>query len=60
MRVEEQLTTHYFADVILPLALPKTYTYQLTEEEFQLLKPGFRVAVPFGKQKIYTTMQNEI
>lgn len=56
MRVEEQLTTHYFADVILPLALPKTFTYQLTEEEFQLLKPGFRVAVPFGKQKIYTAI----
>ena len=56
MRFEEDQSTHYFADVVLPLALPKAYTYQLTEEEAQQLKPGFRVAVPFGKQKIYTAI----
>lgn len=56
MIFEEDASTHYFADVILPLALPKTYTYQLTEAEAQQLKPGCRVAVPFGKQKIYTAI----
>ena len=42
----------YFVDVILPLALPKTYTYQLNQKEAVIIKPGFRVAVQFGKQKI--------
>jgi primosomal protein N' (replication factor Y) len=45
-----------FADVILPLALPKAYTYQLSSEEAEQLAPGFRVAVPFGKQKMYTAI----
>lgn len=30
------------------------FTYQITEAEFGFLKPGIRVAVPFGKSKIYT------
>ena len=46
----------YFVDVILPLALPKTYTYQLNQKEAVIIKPGFRVAVQFGKQKIYTAV----
>lgn len=46
----------FFVDVILPLALPKAYTYSITPEEAITLKPGFRVAVPFGKQKIYTAI----
>ena len=40
-----------FIDVILPLALPKTYTYSLAKDEAATLRPGFRVAVSFGKQK---------
>lgn len=44
----------YFADVLLPLALPKPYTYAVADEDFARLKPGFRVAVTFGKSKIYT------
>ena len=46
----------YFVDVILPLALPKTYTYYLTEEQFIKLRPGYRVTVSFGKEKIYTAI----
>ena len=46
----------YFVDVILPLALPKTYTYYLTEEQFIKLRPGHRVTVSFGKEKIYTAI----
>ena len=48
--------TPFFIDVILPLALPKAYTYATTQEQAAKLKPGFRVAVPFGKQKIYTAI----
>ncbi len=44
----------YFIDVILPLPLEKLFTYRITEAEASFLKPGVRVAVPFGKSKIYT------
>lgn len=47
---------HYFADVLLPLALGKPYTYAVTSEDYATLKPGFRVAVSFGKSKIYTAV----
>ena len=50
----------YFVDVILPLALPKTYTYYVTEEQFLKIKPGFRVTVSFGKEKIYTAIVKQI
>jgi len=43
-----------FADVILPLPLPKPFTYKLTKEESKVLEVGYRVAVSFGKRKIYT------
>ena len=45
---------HFFVDVYLPLALPKPFTYSVTNEEFKILSSGYRVAVPFGKSKIYT------
>lgn len=46
----------YFIDVILPIPLERTFTYSITEAEFDFLKPGIRVAVPFGKSKIYTAL----
>lgn len=44
----------YFVDVLLPLPLERMFTYRITEEEYHFLKTGMRVAVPFGKSKIYT------
>lgn len=44
----------YFVDVILPIPLRKTFTYQINEAEYAFLKTGMRVAVSFGKSKIYT------
>ena len=44
----------YFIEVILPLSLPKTFTYLVSEAEYHYIKIGMRVAVPFGKSKIYT------
>ncbi|MFL9843898.1 replication restart helicase PriA [Flavobacterium rhizosphaerae] len=44
----------YFIEAILPLALPNTFTYAVTEAEYGFLQQGMRVAVPFGKNKIYT------
>ena len=45
-----------FIDVILPIPLQKAFTYHITEAEAEFLKPGMRVAVPFGKSKIYTAL----
>ncbi|MEM8522216.1 primosomal protein N' [Flavobacterium sp. PL12] len=50
----------YFVEVILPLSLSKTFTYSISEAEFFYIKPGMRVAVPFGKSKIYTALVIEI
>ncbi|MFL1013482.1 replication restart helicase PriA [Flavisericum labens] len=43
-----------FIDVIIPIPLQKLFTYGITSAEAEFLKPGMRVAVPFGKSKIYT------
>jgi primosomal protein N' (replication factor Y) (superfamily II helicase) len=45
---------NYFIEVILPIALPQTFTYKVSEAEFDYIKIGVRVAVPFGKSKFYT------
>ncbi|MDI1255203.1 MAG: primosomal protein N' [Flavobacterium sp.] len=50
----------FYAEVILPLSLSKTFTYSISEAEFDYLKPGMRVAVPFGKSKIYTALVTEL
>src|SRR5258708_7025475 len=42
-----------FVEVILPLALPGTYTYAVPEEMEQQIAIGKRVEVQFGKKKIY-------
>ncbi|PKP40206.1 MAG: primosomal protein N', partial [Bacteroidetes bacterium HGW-Bacteroidetes-13] len=44
----------YFVDVILPLPLPKPFTYEINLDEAKFIKPGMRIAVPFGKSKIIT------
>jgi len=44
----------FFVDVLLPLPLPKAFTYWVNETEYDFLSPGFRVGVPFGKNKLYT------
>ena len=50
----------FFVEVILPLSLAKTYTYSVSEAEFHYIKKGMRVAVPFGKSKIYTALVIEL
>ena len=46
----------FFIEVVLPLAVSKTFTYQVSEAEFHYIQIGMRVAVPFGKTKIYTAL----
>ncbi|KAB1157683.1 replication restart helicase PriA [Flavobacterium luteum] len=50
----------YFVEVILPLSLTKTFTYSVSEAEFYYIKKGMRLAVPFGKSKIYTALVIEL
>jgi primosomal protein N' (replication factor Y) len=50
----------HFVEVILPLSLAKTFTYRVSESEYNYIKNGMRVAVPFGKSKIYTALVIEI
>ena len=50
----------HFVEVILPLSLAKTFTYSVSETEFHYIKKGMRVAVPFGKSKIYTALVIQI
>ena len=45
-----------FVDVILPLPLPKSFTYSLPEEYAEEVKVGCRVVVPFGRKKYYTAI----
>jgi primosomal protein N' (replication factor Y) len=44
----------FFIDVILPLSLERNFTYAITKAEVDFIKRGVRVAVPFGKNKVYT------
>ena len=50
----------YFVEVILPLSLSKTFTYRISEAEYHYIQPGMRIAVPFGKSKIYTSLAVEV
>lgn len=50
----------YFVDVILPIPIRKLFTYGINQEEARFLKPGMRVAVSFGKSKIYTALAFQV
>jgi len=51
---EERAT--WFADVILPLAVPNLYTYRVPYNWNEFVKPGQRVVVQFGKNKLYMAL----
>ena len=50
----------FFTEIILPIAVPRTFTYRVTEAEFQYLQVGARVVVPFGKTKMYTGLVSSL
>ncbi|MFM7768354.1 MAG: hypothetical protein ACKO9S_10915, partial [Bacteroidota bacterium] len=49
-----------YADVILPLALRRTYTYLVPEDMADGLVAGMRVVVSFGKAKLYTVVVRKV
>lgn len=48
--------TRTYATVILPMAVPKTYTYYVPEELVPLVRFGVRVEIQFGKSKLYAAL----
>ncbi|MBT3560109.1 MAG: primosomal protein N' [Flavobacteriaceae bacterium] len=51
---------NHFIDVVLPIPVNQVFTYGINEAEYSFIKPGMRVAVPFGKKKIYTSIVNSV
>lgn len=49
-----------YAQVILPLAIPKTYTYAIPAAWEGRIAPGMRVEVVFGKQKKYAGIVKQL
>ena len=45
-----------FAEVILPLPLPGSYTYSIPKELEEKVVTGCRVSVPLGDRKLYTAL----
>ncbi|MBK3517415.1 replication restart helicase PriA [Carboxylicivirga marina] len=43
-----------FADIILPVPLPRLFTYAVPDELLHLTSIGKRVVIPFGKKKVYS------
>ncbi|MCG8475362.1 MAG: primosomal protein N', partial [Cytophagales bacterium] len=50
----------FFADILLPLYLKGCFTYRIPVDLHTLLKPGFRVVVPFGNSKVQTGIVTRI
>ncbi|HSN09975.1 MAG TPA: primosomal protein N' [Hanamia sp.] len=51
---EKDETTSTWLEVILPLAIPKTYTYSVPKSLLKKIKIGCRAEVVFGKNKKYS------
>ena len=49
-----------YAQVILPLGVKGTFTYEIPAALRHLAKPGMRVMVQFGKKKLYAAIIREI
>lgn len=50
----------YYVDVILPIPVNQKFTYLISKDEYNFIKPGMRIIVPFGKSKLYTSISIKI
>jgi primosomal protein N' (replication factor Y) len=50
----------YYVDVILPIPVNQKFTYLISKDEYDYIKPGMRIIVPFGKSKLYTSISVKI
>jgi primosomal protein N' (replication factor Y) len=53
-------TVSYYADIVVPLALPRTYTWSVPPKMEDQLKVGMRVEVNLGKNKKYAGVVKRI
>lgn len=49
-----------YIDIILPLPIKQKFTYQVGDEHISKIEIGCRVAVPFGRSKIYAGLIDSI
>src|SRR5437867_11033076 len=49
-----------YAEVLIPLALPKNFTWKVPADMVQQLVPGMRVEVVFGRNKKYAGLIKNI
>ena len=56
LKPEQYRRKTLFVEVILPLAISKTYTYRVPFDLNEDIERGKRVVVQFGKSKIYTAI----
>ena len=49
-----------FADIILPLPLPKLLTYRVPSQHLERITSGSRVLIPLGAKKIFTGLVERI
>jgi len=59
------LTTHHspfpmYAEIIIPLALPKNYTWSVPAHLMEAVQPGCRVEVELGKNKRYAGLVKQL
>jgi len=47
-------SSNRYVEIVLPLALPNTFTYYVPEDLIGDIQFGMRVEVPFGKSKLYS------
>ena len=57
---ESNYTPTFFVDAILPLPIPKCFTYRVPKELEKGVAIGCRIVVPFGKTKILTAVIQRI
>jgi len=48
------MTNLMFADIILPLAVRGRFTYRISSDIIEKVKPGVRVIVQFGRKNLYS------
>jgi primosomal protein N' (replication factor Y) len=57
---DESFLQTQFVEVILPLALPNTFTYRVPKDKNEDIAIGKRAVVQFGKSKVYTAIIHSI
>lgn len=50
------MTSGFYVDVVLPLALRQTLTYEVDSSRVDVAQPGMRVVVPLKAGKLYTAI----